>query len=234
MSVNVQDAFRHNRDRKNVMAGGAIILICITLLSCVSSFMIYKEGFTDMPEIFQYMLSFFAVIVVEGAFVWLVYGYTRAFSSFLERAIAFGGMSFLVIVMLTNIVTHFMMVKRLPLHTFQQGWLNWGAVTVFIAVLLIVLAITLADPVIRLIRLELKYLGKQQEIILAAKTDGLDSQLIQNAMADRAHYEAGQLAALIKGEADYYPASEQSGGRYLGRSMPMDIEKVRKVRRPKG
>ena len=73
------------------------------------------------------------------------------------------------------------------------------SVSVFIAVLLIVLSITLADPVIRLIRLELKYLGRQQEIILAAKTEGLDSQLIQDAMADRAHLEAGRLAALITG-----------------------------------
>jgi hypothetical protein len=39
--------------------------------------------------------------------------------------------------MLINIVTHFMMVKNLPLHPFQQAWLSWGAVSVFIAVLLI-------------------------------------------------------------------------------------------------
>lgn len=209
VNTGVQNAFRHNRDRKNVMAGGAVILICITLLSCVSSFMIYKEGFTDLPELFQYMLALFAVIVVEGAFVWLVYGYTRAFSSSMERMIAFGGMSFLVLVMLTNIVTHFMMVKRIGLQPSQQAWLNWGAVTVFIAVLLIVLAITLADPVIRLIRLELKYLGRQQEIILAAKTEGLDSQLIQDAMSDRANMEAGRLAAMILGDGH-----QQSGYDY--------------------
>lgn len=195
----VQDAFKHNRARKNVIAGGAIILVCITLLSCVSSFMIYREGFADMPRIFQHTLSLFAVVVVEGAFIWLVYGFTRAFSSFLERAISFAGMSFLVVVMLINIVTHFMLVKRLDLHPFQQAWINWGAVSIFIGVLLIVLAITLADPVIRLIRLELRYTGRQQEIILEAKTEGLESERIQLAMAERAEWEAGQLASRIMG-----------------------------------
>ena len=205
---NVQDAFKHNRARKHVIAGGAVILICITLLSCVSSFMIYREGFADMPGVFQHALALFAVVVVEGAFVWLVYGFTRAFSSLLERAISFGGMIFLVSVMLINIVTHFMMVKAIGLHPFQQAWLSWGAVTVFVAVLLIVLAITLADPVIRLIRLELRYMGRQQEIILEAKTEGLESERIHAAMADRAEWEAGQLAARIMGNTRNLPTQQ--------------------------
>ena len=205
----VNQAFKYNRQRKNVILGGAVILICITLLSCVSSFMIYREGFADLPKAFQVTLSLFAVVVVEGAFIWLVYGFTRAFSSFLERVISFAGMGFLVVVMLSNIVTHFMIVKNLPLHSYQQAWLGWGAVSVFIAVLLIVLAITLADPVIRLVRLELKYMGRQQEIILEAKTEGLESEKLHAAMADRAEWEAGQLAARIMGGA-LPPASIQA------------------------
>ncbi|MGH9767335.1 MAG: hypothetical protein ACREAB_07870 [Blastocatellia bacterium] len=197
----VQDAFKHNRARKNVILGGAVILICITALSCVSSFMIYRGGFGDMPFIFQQSLALFAVVVVEGAFVWLVYGFTRAFSSSMERLVSLCGMGFLVVVMLINLVTHFMMVKGIPLHPFQAEWIDWGAVTVFIAVLLIVLFITLADPVIRLIRLELRYQGKQQEKILEAKTEGLDSEKIQAAMAERADQEANQLALQIMGGA---------------------------------
>ncbi len=196
----VQDAFKHNRARKNVIMGGAVILICITTLSCVSSYMIYRGGFADMPYIFQQALAFFAVIVVEGAFVWLVYGFTRAFSSAMERMVSVIGMSFLVLVMLINLVTHFMMVKGIQLHDFQLAWIQWGAVTVFIAVLLIVLFVTLADPVIRLIRLELRYLGKQQEKILEAKTEGLESDRIQEAMAERADLEALQLAEQIMGK----------------------------------
>lgn len=209
---NVQDAFRHNRARKHVIIGGAVILVCITLLSCVSSFMIYRAGFADMPKLFQLTLAVFAVVVVEGAFVWLVYGFTRAFSSFMERCISFCGMSFLVGVMLINIVTHFMTVKGLGLHPFQEAWIGWGAVTVFVAVLLIVLAITLADPVIRLIRLELKYTGRQQEIILEAKTEGLESERIQAAMADRAEWEASELAArIMNGGRQAQPRAYQPG-----------------------
>lgn len=193
----VQDAFKHNRARQNVIVGGGLILVCITLLSCVSSFMIYREGFADTPFFIQSVLSLFAVLVVEGAFIWLVYGFTRAFSSFAERIVALAGMVFLVTVMLTNIVTHFMMVKHLSLTGFQQAWLSWGAVSVFIGVLIFVLLITLSDPVTRLIRLELRYLGKQQETIIQAKTDGLQSEEVQEAMITRAGMEAQALADKI-------------------------------------
>jgi hypothetical protein len=118
-------------------------------------------------------------------------------------------MGFLVVVMLINLVTHFMLVKGVELHPFQMEWIDWGAVTVFIAVLLIVLFITLADPVIRLIRLELRYLGKQQEKILEAKTEGLESEKIQSAMRERADYEADKLADQIVGSA--YPQLPRQG-----------------------
>lgn len=196
----VQDAFKHNRARQNVIVGGGLILVCITLLSCVSSFMIYREGFADTPFLIQSILSLFAVLVVEGAFIWLVYGFTRAFSSFLERIICLTGMLFIVLVMLCNIVTHFMMVKHLPLSGFQNMWLAWGAVSVFIGVLVVVLAITLADPVSRLIRLELRYQGRQHETIIQAKTDGLESEHVQLAMIERAEIEARQLADKIVGD----------------------------------
>jgi hypothetical protein len=195
----VQDTFKHNRARKNVIVGGMVILISITILSCVSSFIIYREGFRDLPDPFDRIVALLAVIAVEGAFVYLVYGFTRAFSSASERLISVCGMTFLVTVMFINLVTHFMMVKGIPLGDFQHAWIQWGAVTVFIAVLLVVLLVTLADPVIRLVRLELRYLGKQQEKILEAKTEGLESERIRDAIAERAEIEAEQLARQIMG-----------------------------------
>lgn len=211
----VHDAFKHNRARRNIIVAGGMILICITLLSCVSSFMIYREGFADTPWFVQQSLSLFAVVVVEGAFVWLVYGFTRAFSSFAERLISLAGMGFLVCVMLTNIITHFMMVKRLPLSPFQEAWLSWGAVSVFIAVLIFVLLITLSDPVARLIRLEMRYTGKQQETILQAKSDGLDSEHIQLAMIERAELEARELAERIIGEGRQLSSGRPRGSARL-------------------
>lgn len=201
MQNSVREIFKYNSARKRVIYGGAVILICITALSCVSSFVIYSGGFQDIPYPFNRVLSLFAVIIVEGAFVWLVFGFTRAFSSGTERLISLAGMGFLVAVMLMNLITHFMMVKGIAINEFQRAWIEWGAVSVFIGVLLIVLFITLSDPVIRLIRLELRYLGKQQEKILEAKTEGLDGDEIQQAMRDRAEYEAGQLADKIIGDA---------------------------------
>jgi hypothetical protein len=201
MSIGVQDAFKHNKARRRVIVGGVVILVCITILSCVSSYTIYQGGFVDFQFPVRQALSFFAVVVVEGAFVWLVYGFTRAFSSALERLVCTAGMCFLVVVMLINLVTHFMMVKRIPLQPFQDAWISWGAITVFIVVLIIVLTITLADPVIRLIRIELRYLGLQQEKILEAKTDGLASERILEAIAARAEWEAAELAQRIQGSA---------------------------------
>jgi hypothetical protein len=202
---------KHKRARKNVVIGGMVILVAITLLSCVSSFMIYREGFADMPALFQNALALFAVIVVEGAFVWLVYGFTRAFSSFWERMISFFAMWALAAVMLINIMTHFMMVKKIELHPFQQAWLAWGAVSIFIGVLVTVLAITLADPVIRLIRLELRFIGKREETIINAKREGLDSEQVHQAISQRAEIESEQLAARILGQTKYLQPHQIKG-----------------------
>jgi len=218
----VQDAFKYNKARKNVIIGGMVILVCITALSCVSSFMIYRGGFADFPYIFQQALSLFAVIVVEGTFIWLVYGFTRAFSSGFERLISIAGMAFLLAVMLINLVTHFMLIKRYELSPFQVEWISWGAVTVFIVVLIVVLLITLGDPVIRLIRLELRYKGKQEETVLEAKTEALDSDRIRQAMKKRANIEAEALANKIVGETDKFPADIDVSSRETGRLSGKD------------
>lgn len=170
----MNQAFKYTKAQRNVIVGGAVILVCITVLSSVSSFMIYREGFADFPFLFQQALALFAVVVVEGAFIWLLYGFTRAFSSAMERLISFVGMAFLVAVMLTNLVTHFMVVKRVPLAPFQQSWIDWGAVTVFVVVLLTTLLVTLADPVIRLMRLQLRLLGLQREREIERQAEQLE------------------------------------------------------------
>jgi hypothetical protein len=210
----IQNAFKHHKARKAVVYGGAVIMLAITVLSCVSSFMIYVDGFRDMPFVFQQTLALFAVLVVEGAFIWLVFGFTRAFSSALERLIAIAGIALIVAVMLFNLVTHFMMAKNVELHRYQQTWVEWGAVTVFIAVLIIVLLITLADPIARLIRLELRYQGKQQETILTAKSEALESERIMTAMANRANAEAERLAEVIAGDAGGFPREIDADSRY--------------------
>lgn len=210
----IQNAFKHHKARKAIVFGGAVIMLAITVLSCVSSFMIYVDGFRDMPFLFQQFLAFFAVLVVEGCFIWLVFGFTRAFSSALERLIAITGIALIVGVMLFNLVTHFMMAKNVSLHRYQVVWVEWGAVTVFIAVLIIVLCITLADPISRLMRLELRYVGKQQETILSAKSEALESERIMAAMANRANTEAERLAEVIEGDGAGFPRELDTRSNY--------------------
>jgi hypothetical protein len=172
---------------------------------------IYKGGFTDVPHPFDKLLAIFAVIIVEGAFIWLVFGYTRTFSSGIERTICLIGMTCLLATMLLNLVTHFMIVKGIGLDPFQQTWCNWGAVLVFIFVLVMVLVITLVNPSVRLMRLELRYDGKQQETIWGAKLAGLDSEKIKSAMEQRAGFEADRLADQIIGESRRLPPSPIEG-----------------------
>lgn len=212
---NIQNAFKHHKARKQVVFGGLCIMISITILSCVSSFLIYREGFRDVPYVFQQALAGFAVVVVEGCFIWLVFGISKAFSSAVERLLAFLGLLFIVGVMLLNIVTHFQIAKGIPLSPFQQEWVSWGAVSVFVGVLVLILAVTLADPVARLVRLELRYLGKQQETILGAKSEALDSDRVQSAMVNRANTEAEVLAQQIEGES--FPAEIDARSNYRSR-----------------
>lgn len=192
MSASVADAFKHNRARKNVIFGSGLIMVCITLLSCVSSFMIFSEGFSDLPTFGQWGLSLAAVLTVEGAFCWMLYGFSRAFSTFAERVLALIGLGFLVAVMATNIITHFMIVKKIPLNSFQHNWISWAAPTVFIVVLIVVILISLCEPVAQLLRQENRIMGRQHEVLLQARDEAIDSNDVKKALG---------AAALIEGRA---------------------------------
>lgn len=180
---------------------GVVIILAATLISCISSFQIYKEGFTDLPQIVGIIASLLAVILVEGAFAWLLYSFTNAFSSQLERVLAFGGITFLVFVMLLNVTTHYQMVKGKALHPFQHAWLDWAAVSVFLLIMILTIAIRLANPLTRLTRLELRAAGRELEAELQAKMEALDSETVYAAMSRRAEIEAGMMAARIVGNA---------------------------------
>lgn len=57
----------------------------------------------------------------------------------------------------------------------------------------------LANPVIRLLRLELRAVGRELEAILDAKNEALDSDRVQTAITARAQSEAQKLASKIEG-----------------------------------
>jgi hypothetical protein len=182
-------------------AVGAMILLCaLTLLSCVSSFVIYRNGFADLPRQFQTALALCCVVAVEGCFAWLLYGFATSFSSAVERGVSMAGIVFLFSTMAVNIVTHYQMAKRIELNEFQRGWIEWGGVAVVVAVLAIVLLIELGNPESRLRRLELRLSGMQREAILAAKRAALEEETVIAAMEERARREAERLSRQITGE----------------------------------
>jgi hypothetical protein len=51
----------------------------------------------------------------------------------------------------------------------------------------------------KLVRLELRFLGKQQETVLNARSEGLKSERVHQAIAKRAEIEAERLALRIEG-----------------------------------
>jgi hypothetical protein len=182
-------------------AVGAMILLCaLTLLSCVSSFVIYRNGFADLPRQFQTALALCCVVAVEGCFAWLLYGFATSFSSAVERGVSMAGIVFLFGTMAVNIVTHYQMAKRIELNEFQRGWIEWGGVAVVVAVLAIVLVIEMGNPESRLRRLEMRVSGMQREAVLAAKRAALDEETVIEAMEERARREAAALARRITGE----------------------------------
>src|SRR5262252_344486 len=77
------NSYQHAENRRKTIVGATVILIGITLLSCVSSFSIYRQGFQDFPAWLQNLLGLVAVLAVEGCFVWLLHGYRASFSSHL-------------------------------------------------------------------------------------------------------------------------------------------------------
>jgi hypothetical protein len=184
---------------RKTAVGAMILLGALTLLSCVSSFVIYRGGFADLPRQFQTALALCCVVAVEGCFAWLLYGFATSFSSGVERGVGMAGIVFLFSTMAVNIVTHYQMAKRIDLNEFQRGWIEWGGVAVVVAVLAIVLTIELGNPESRLRRLELRLSGMQREAVLVAKRAALEEETVIAAMEERARREAERLARQITG-----------------------------------
>jgi hypothetical protein len=200
---------------RKTAVGAMILLGALTLLSCVSSFVIYRGGFADLPRQFQTALALCCVVAVEGCFAWLLYGFATSFSSGVERGVGMAGIVFLFSTMAVNIVTHYQMAKRIDLNEFQRGWIEWGGVAVVVAVLAIVLTIELGNPESRLRRLELRLSGMQREAVLVAKRAALEEETVIAAMEERARREAERLARQITGEDE--PLKSRLGLAEIGR-----------------
>jgi len=188
--------YQHQRARRITSLGAHVIILAVALLSCASSFKIFRESFADYPEL-QDLLGVFALLALEGFFLWNLYGFRRSFSTGVERGLSLLGITFALAVMLCNLATHSMQTRGLNLADWQQDWVGYGAVVTLVAILVVTLLISLADPVARKVRLELEYHGRRHEALLDARKAALRSDEFVAAAAEMASAEAAELVAQI-------------------------------------
>lgn len=109
----------------------AFALTCFMLLSSVAGFAVYRQSFSIAPWAAQQTFAAFIVIVEKIATAWLLYGFTRKFSSQLERIISGLGVTALLTVMLLNLTIGFRLAFRFPLGLFEQAWASYAVSAVF-------------------------------------------------------------------------------------------------------
>jgi hypothetical protein len=188
--------------RRNVRTIGALILGCATLLSVASSFKLTVTAWEDTGQALAKVLGFINVIAIEGVFLWLIFGFKKAFSSALEKTLAIIGILFYGLVMGVNILIHYRIVKHYSLNDFEQAWMSWGVAVVILATIALATMLSMADPESRAIRQKLKVEGKKQDMIWTAREMMLDSEYVGNAVESRAHLDAEEFVAGLLGLGD--------------------------------
>lgn len=179
--------------RKNVKITGCVILFCVTLLSVVSTYSITKSAWADQGTAVSRMMAIANVVVIEGAFLWLLRGYAVAFSEVVERSLCLAGMVFYAGIMLINITIHYRIVKGFTLNETEMGYVSWGAPMVIGVTLGLVTMIIMSDPVARQRRQELRIDGKQTRSVWDAKEIAGQSDEVSAAVEARALIEAQQM-----------------------------------------
>lgn len=132
--------------RKVIITTGAIILAWIMMSSSVASFIVYRGGFIDNGQIGKEILGGLAALVMLMTEIWLIYGITTALASGSERVVCMIGIAVLLIAGSLNVVTSFMILTETPLIPFQLMWLKMGGIVIFLTILILVVAVWLAEP----------------------------------------------------------------------------------------
>ena len=209
---------RSKKAIKKTRIGGVLLLLAFTALSAISSFLIYKKGFQDLAPDQANIGAALWVLIQEGFFGWLLYGFKKAFTANVERFTAVVGMGFAGGAMIMNVWTHFFIASGRTMYSFQTFWLDWGSFAVFAGGLVIVLVITLGDPFEQLCRAMLKQVGREQQVKVDAKMDALDSGTVAQAASVLARRESRRLARQLTGEHPIY--AERSDDRSGGHKRP--------------
>lgn len=182
-------------NRKRVAIAGQLIILAISLLSCVSTFQVFRLSFADFGW-GQDVLGGFATVAVEGFFLWVIFAFRNTLQSGAERFLAVVGIVASMSAMLINLTVHALMAKNLPLSAFQKSWMESAGLGALVCILALVLLINLADTGVRLMRSELRFEGRKAEALLQARTDAIDSPEIVHALAQRASMEVAESVSL--------------------------------------
>ena len=211
--------------RRNVRTIGAVILGCATLLSVASSYKLTVDAWKDTGETLAKVLGFINVLTIEGVFLWLIFGFKKAFSSALEKTLAMIGILFYGSVMGANILIHYRIVKHYDLNDFEQAWMSWGIAVVILATIALATGLSMADPDSRALRQSLKVRGKESDMIWQAREMMLDSDFVARAVESRAELDANDFVGRLLGTG----GGDYSDGSANLRTMPAPAQ----LRRPK-
>lgn len=162
--------------RRNFALMCSVIIGAITLVSLSMTYSVFYDSFADWPKVVRISLTVFCCGAVEVTAMGLTYGLMHALSGSLETIMSVVLLLLLVIVMGTNLVTHSQQVKGLPLSPWQMEYVEWVGMTTLVAVLVGLLAISLASPENRLRRLRRKLDMAMTETEIEAQMELLDSR----------------------------------------------------------
>jgi hypothetical protein len=83
----------HDKHRKNFAIMCTVVGASVTLVSLAMTYSIFTESFRDWPTIMRWVLTLSCCIAIEGTSAALIYGLVYALTGFLERSVAFIGLS---------------------------------------------------------------------------------------------------------------------------------------------
>ncbi|NOT62801.1 MAG: hypothetical protein HOP19_21540 [Acidobacteria bacterium] len=186
---------------ERVNSRGDWLIKGIILMGALSSGSLVWQTFAAKHIAARLLLTVLYIAVVDLALLWLVDGFTNAYSTDKQRKAALFGIVFFGAVALTNIVTHFMEFAGSPLSIYQREWLRWGLIAVVGVTFGVALYLKLNSPKIAQMRLERQYSALRDSVTVQAKTRALGSQVVQEAISQIEQIEAQAMAARLIEEA---------------------------------
>jgi hypothetical protein len=219
----MQNQFKHDQARKSFQIFAALIVGCLTLVSLVASYSIYKESFRDWPESMSSLFAFLITVGIEIAFIVLVRAMLRALIGS-EIGVAGCGAVMLLGTMATNMITHHALVKGIPLNDFQRAWIDWIGITIPFATIALFVLLSWISPEAKERRQErrMAFLGKERA--LNYKEEYLNSEELDSQLAGMKGHIAEEVRRHIAGTLPPAPRNVyvQENKPTIGFGRPLD------------